>query len=92
MRAMSWVMRDRRRYAMALRAARAGAAPMRLAGRHRGSLPVASVRRLPWPLSAWTVSRDAPLPTGRTFREWWGGRAAEDGQGGQVGGNGHGSA
>jgi L-lactate dehydrogenase complex protein LldF len=87
MRAMSWVMRDRRRYAMALRAARAGAAPMRLAGRHRGSLAVPSVRRLPWPLSAWTVSRDAPLPTERTFREWWGGRPSEDGRGGRVEGN-----
>ncbi|HET8683784.1 MAG TPA: lactate utilization protein B, partial [Micromonosporaceae bacterium] len=72
MRALSWVMRDRRRYAAALRAARRGAAPLRLvvalrlaAGR-RGAL-----RRLPWPLSAWTASRDAPLPAKETFREWW---------------------
>jgi L-lactate dehydrogenase complex protein LldF len=66
MRAMSWVMRDRRRYAAALRAARRGSAPLRLAGHRRGT-----VRRLPWPLSAWTTSRDAPLPPGETFREWW---------------------
>jgi L-lactate dehydrogenase complex protein LldF len=66
MRAMSWLMADRRRYAAALRAARAGAAPVRAVKRGRRS-----VRRLPWPLSAWTASRDAPLPAGRTFREWW---------------------
>jgi L-lactate dehydrogenase complex protein LldF len=69
MRALSWLMSDRRRYARALRAARAGAAPLRAvarrsAGRH-------TLRRLPWPLSAWTASRDAPLPAGRSFREWW---------------------
>jgi len=61
MRTAAYVMRDRRRYAAALRAARRGAA---LARRDR-------VRRLPWPLSAWTSSRDAPLPAKRTFREWW---------------------
>jgi L-lactate dehydrogenase complex protein LldF len=65
MRALSWVMRDRRRYAAALRAARRGAAPLR----GRGPL-----RRLPWPLSAWTASRDAPLPPRQTFREWWAAR------------------
>src|SRR5918997_1105798 len=56
-RSLSWVMRDRRRYAAALRAARRGAAPVRLAAGDR-----AAVRRLPWPLSQWTDSRDAPLP------------------------------
>lgn len=66
MRALSWVMRDPRRYAAALRAARRGAAPLRLAVGRRGLL-----RRLPWPLSAWTASRDAPLPAKETFREWW---------------------
>ena len=63
MRALAWVMRDRRRYAAALRAARRGAAPL---SARRGT-----VRRLPWPLSAWTSSRDAPLPAKQTFREWW---------------------
>jgi L-lactate dehydrogenase complex protein LldF len=69
MRAMSWVMRDRRRYTAALRAARRGAAPLRWGGRP------AQLRRLPWPLSGWTATRDAPLPAQETFREWWGGRA-----------------
>jgi L-lactate dehydrogenase complex protein LldF len=68
MRAMSWVMRDRRRYAAALRAARRGTAPLRWTSRS------GQVRRLPWPLSAWTSSRDAPLPARETFREWWAGR------------------
>jgi L-lactate dehydrogenase complex protein LldF len=68
MRAMSWVMRDRRRYTMALRAARRGAAPLRRGGRQT------QVRRLPWPLSGWTATRDAPLPAPETFREWWAGR------------------
>ncbi|SDX92027.1 L-lactate dehydrogenase complex protein LldF [Micromonospora pattaloongensis] len=73
MRAMSWVMRDRRRYAAALRAARRGSAPLRLAAGRRGV-----VRRLPWPLSAWTASRDAPLPPQRTFREWWAARERDN--------------
>jgi L-lactate dehydrogenase complex protein LldF len=66
MRVASWAMRDRRRYTAALRAARRGSAPMRLAAGRRGAL-----RRLPWPLSAWTGARDAPLPPRQTFREWW---------------------
>ncbi|MGN9777600.1 lactate utilization protein B [Micromonospora sp. H33] len=69
MRAMSLVMRDRRRYAATLRAARRGSAPLRLIAGGRGV-----VRRLPWPLSAWTDSRDAPLPARQTFREWWAAR------------------
>ncbi|MDG4820418.1 LutB/LldF family L-lactate oxidation iron-sulfur protein [Asanoa sp. WMMD1127] len=64
MRTMAFVMRDRRRYAAALRAARRGAAPLRVGGRR-------ALRRLPWPLSAWTSVRDAPLPPKQTFREWW---------------------
>ena len=63
--AMSWVMRDRRRYAAALRAARRGSAPLR---RVRGGRPL---RRLPWPLSAWSAARDAPLPAAETFHDWW---------------------
>jgi L-lactate dehydrogenase complex protein LldF len=66
MRALSWVMRDRRRYAAALRTARRGSAPLRVTARRRGA-----ARRLPWPLSGWTASRDAPLPARETFREWW---------------------
>src|SRR6266540_2079273 len=65
MRTLSWIMRDRRRYARALRAARAGTAPL------TGLLRRRSIRHLPWPMSAWTASRDAPLPARQTFREWW---------------------
>ncbi|HEY8471578.1 MAG TPA: lactate utilization protein B [Natronosporangium sp.] len=65
MRTLGWVMRRPRRYAAALRAAGVAAAPLRLVARRR------TVRRLPWPLSKWTKHRDAPLPPGRTFREWW---------------------
>jgi L-lactate dehydrogenase complex protein LldF len=66
LRALSWLMRDRRRYGAALRAARVAAAPLRLVTRRRGA-----ARRLPWPLSRWTAHRDAPLPPAGTFREWW---------------------
>ncbi|NJC74166.1 iron-sulfur cluster-binding protein [Planosporangium thailandense] len=65
MQALSWVMGDRRRYARALRAARRGSAPLAAALRRR------TVRRLPPPLSGWTAYRDAPLPVGESFRDWW---------------------
>ncbi|WP_035697495.1 lactate utilization protein B [Glycomyces tenuis] len=29
------------------------------------------VRRLPWPASKWTVSRDMPVPPKESFRDWW---------------------
>src|SRR5262249_57572672 len=29
------------------------------------------IRRLPWPLSAWTGARDLPAPPAQTFRQWW---------------------
>ncbi|AEV85058.1 iron-sulfur cluster binding protein [Actinoplanes sp. SE50] len=65
MRALTWTMSDRRRYERALRAARAGAAPLvRILGRR-------TVRRLPAPLSPWTRYRDAPLPAAESFRDWW---------------------
>jgi L-lactate dehydrogenase complex protein LldF len=65
MQAMGWVMGDRKRYARALRAARAGTAPLAAVLRRR------RVRRLPWPMSAWTAARDAPLPPKQSFRDWW---------------------
>jgi len=61
MAAASWVMSDPDRFARAERASRLG----RLVAR-RGKL-----RSLPPPLSAWTSSRDAPVPPAETFREWW---------------------
>ncbi|THV40679.1 lactate utilization protein B [Glycomyces buryatensis] len=29
------------------------------------------MRRLPWPGSKWTVSRDMPMPPQESFRDWW---------------------
>ncbi|GAA2167732.1 MULTISPECIES: LutB/LldF family L-lactate oxidation iron-sulfur protein [Glycomyces] len=46
----------------ALRAARFGSMPWRRKG---------FLRRLPWPGSRWTVSRDLPLPPKEDFRDWW---------------------
>jgi L-lactate dehydrogenase complex protein LldF len=64
---LAWTMRDRRRWRRAVRAARAGGRPLRvLTRRHGGRL-----RRAPWPLSAWTAHRDAPLPAAESFRDWW---------------------
>jgi L-lactate dehydrogenase complex protein LldF len=68
MRTMAWVMGDRKRYTRALRLARAGTAPLAAVLRRR------RVRRLPWPMSHWTASRDAPLPARESFRDWWGSR------------------
>jgi len=41
---------------------------LRLARKLSTLLPA---RRLPWPLSKWTVSRDLPRPEPETFRDWW---------------------
>jgi len=68
LRTLGWLMRGPRRYAVALRAAGLAAAPLRWLARDRGRR---SVRRLPWPLSAWTRDRDAPLPPAESFRQWW---------------------
>ncbi|MGC5287538.1 LutB/LldF family L-lactate oxidation iron-sulfur protein [Micromonospora sp. DT231] len=69
MRVLSWVMRSPRRWAAALRLARRGAGPL---GAYREWRTGArTLRRLPWPASAWTRSRDLPLPAPQTFREWW---------------------
>jgi L-lactate dehydrogenase complex protein LldF len=68
MRLAARVMDSPRGWRYGLRALGWAAAPMRLVAR-RGR-----VRRLPWPLSAWTAGRDAPLPPGQSFRDWWAGR------------------
>ena len=61
MAAASWVMASPSRWAAAQRASRLG----RVDGRG------GRIRRLPWPLSAWTAARDAPQPPAQTFRQWW---------------------
>jgi iron-sulfur cluster protein len=53
---------SRRSFEAAQRAARLGSRPLA----RRGRIP-----RLPWPLSAWTETRDLPEPPAETFREWW---------------------
>ena len=61
MAAAGWVMSSPRLFSAAGRAARGG----RILGR-RGR-----IRSLPPPLSAWTATRDAPVPPRETFRQWW---------------------
>jgi L-lactate dehydrogenase complex protein LldF len=62
MAAAAWTMDSPARWTGALRAARLG----RLLGGRRGKIAT-----LPPPLSAWTGTRDAPLPPSQTFRDWW---------------------
>ena len=62
MSTLAWTMRGRRRWTLALRAARVG----RLLGRRQDR-----IRHLPPPLSAWTAARDAPRPPKQSFRDWW---------------------
>jgi L-lactate dehydrogenase complex protein LldF len=68
MRAVARVMRRPRWYRSGLRALRWASAPWRLMARG------GKARRLPWPMSAWTAGRDAPLPPRDSFRDWWGRR------------------
>jgi len=58
MAALAWTMADAGRWRRALRLGRFG----RLLGRSR---------LLPPPLSAWTASRELPVPPRETFRDWW---------------------
>ena len=63
MRTVSWVMRDPKRWALALRSGRLG----RLLGRRRGV-----IGDVPVPVaSQWTGTRDLPRPPQQTFRDWW---------------------
>ena len=62
MKAVAWTMRTPLRFARAERLMRIG----RVLGFGRGRITA-----LPWPGSAWTTSRDLPVPPKETFREWW---------------------
>jgi L-lactate dehydrogenase complex protein LldF len=62
MAAASWTMASPGRFAAAEKASRVG----RLLGRRSGLIGT-----LPFPMSGWTASRDAPRPPAQTFREWW---------------------
>ena len=61
MAAASWVMQSPARFRLAQRAATV----LRLVSR-RGR-----VKRLPWPGSRWTDSRDLPVPPQESFSAWW---------------------
>jgi L-lactate dehydrogenase complex protein LldF len=62
MTSAAYVMDSPARWTAALRAARLGRL---LGGRRR------RISALPPPLSAWTATRDAPLPPTQPFRDWW---------------------
>jgi iron-sulfur cluster protein len=51
-----------RAFERAQAAARLGSRPLVRQGR---------IKRLPWPLSGWTDTRDLPEPPAETFRDWW---------------------
>ena len=62
MKAAGWAMGSASRFELAEKAVGAGRL---IAGKdHR-------IRRLPWPASKWTDSRDIPEPPAETFRQWW---------------------
>jgi L-lactate dehydrogenase complex protein LldF len=66
----AWGMATPRRFRLGELALRLG----RLLGRG------GRIRRLPPPLSAWTDSRDLPVPPAQTFRQWWRASGRPDGE------------
>jgi L-lactate dehydrogenase complex protein LldF len=72
MAAAAYAMDSPGRWTAALRTARLGRL---LGGRRR------RISALPPPLSAWTGTRDAPLPPTETFRDWWARRRRAGGAG-----------
>ncbi|EOM74557.1 iron-sulfur cluster-binding protein [Rhodococcus rhodnii] len=70
MKAARWVMDSPTRFAAAEKLSRTG----RVLGGRSGRITA-----LPYPASAWTRSRDLPVPPKETFREWWS-RTREDGK------------
>ena len=66
MKAAAAAMSDPRKWSLAQSTSRAG----RLLGRRRDGAD-RRITALPPPLSAWTSSRDLPLPPKETFHQWW---------------------
>ncbi|MCG7593574.1 lactate utilization protein B [Mycobacterium sp. PSTR-4-N] len=67
MTAASWLLADHRRLEALEKTAAVGAKMMRsklFGGKDR-------LRWLPWPASAWSGARDAPVPPTESFRSWW---------------------
>jgi L-lactate dehydrogenase complex protein LldF len=62
MKAMYRAFSSRRAFERAQKAARLGARPLARHGR---------IERMPWPMSAWTMTRDLAEPPKETFRDWW---------------------
>jgi L-lactate dehydrogenase complex protein LldF len=58
----AWILRSGLRLGLAQRAASASRVLIGRSGR---------IRRLPPPLSAWTKTRDLPVPPPESFRAWW---------------------
>jgi L-lactate dehydrogenase complex protein LldF len=80
MAAASWVMSSAVRFSAATRMAAGSARPLRWRATRRAraggdagrrAARDGRIRTLPPPLSAWTETRDAPLPPAETFRQWW---------------------
>ena len=69
MGAAGWAMQDDKHLGLAAKATAAG----RLLAGRRGR-----IASLPWPLSAWTASRDLPAPPKQTFHQLW--AASRDGR------------
>ena len=66
MKAAAAAMSDPTKWSLAQSASRVG----RLLG-HKGDGADRRIAALPPPMSAWTSSRDLPLPPEETFRQWW---------------------
>jgi iron-sulfur cluster protein len=62
MKAMYRAFASRAAFERAQKAARLGSRPLARRGR---------IEHMPWPLSAWTMTRDLAEPPKETFREWW---------------------
>lgn len=67
MKAAAWMLGDHRRLERAEKAA--GAAGKVLRSRMFGQKE--TLRFLPWPATAWSNTRDAPVPAVESFRAWW---------------------